>query len=697
MTYPIKPGFRYPHGATLDAEGVNFSIFSRHATHVELWLYASGDSQEPLQVIRLDSEAHCTFFSWHVYVVGLPGGMYYIWRLHGPDPSEEPSLRFDPDKHLLDPWAKAVYTRRWDRWRASAPGDNGPTAMRAVVVADDDYDWEGDQPLMTNAGETIIYEVHVGGFTRHPSANVTNPGSFAGLQEKIPYLQELGITHVELMPVMAFDDQDIPPGARNLGLKNFWGYSSHSFMCTHPGYCVSPDPCAHRREFRDMVKAMHRAGIGVILDVVLNHTAEGDGLGPTIHFKGMANDIFYHLEPDSPGQYRNYSGCGNALNCNHPLVSRFILQVLEYWVREMHVDGFRFDLASVLARGEDGEPMRHPPVLWSIELSDVLARKPLIAEAWDAGGLYQVGDFPGLRWSEWNGRYRDIVRRFVRGEPGLIGEMATRLSGSSDMYVPHGRLPINSINFVTCHDGFTLWDLVSYNRKHNEANGEQNRDGADDNWSWNCGKEGETNDGNILLLRRRQAKNLLAILMLSIGVPMVRAGDEFLDTQYGNNNVYCQDNELGWLDWEQARSNADMLRFTRSLIALRKRHPCLMRERFLSGRAKHGELPDVTWHGRRLHEPLWDDPTARLLVFTRGNETPQEPPLHVILNMSDLPEELPLPELPELHWYRTLDTARIAPDDAPALEQREPLDGQRCNVQAHSVVVLEALPTKPWI
>jgi glycogen operon protein len=667
-------------------------VFSRHATAVELRLYDRGESIDPFQVIRLDPEKNRTFFFWHVYVEGLRPGVHYTWRVDGPGKTEATGFRFDREKDLLDPWAKAVSDSMWDRRRAGQPGDNGASSMRAIV-AEKDYDWEGDEPVRHRPEEAVIYELHVGGFTSHPSSRVANPGTFSGLVEKIPYLRDLGVTGVELMPVMAFDVQDVPEAAAARGLSNFWGYSTHSFFSPHPGYCVTWESGTHLREFRDMVKALHRAGIGVILDVVFNHTAEAGANGPTIHFKGLANEVFYHLDPLDRRIYKDYTGCGNTLNCNHPLVCSFLISSLEYWVREMHVDAFRFDLASVLGRGEDGEPMYNAPVIWNIEFSEVLARTHIIAEAWDAGGLYQVGGFPGFRSAEWNGRYRDVIRRYVRGDKGLVGEVATRLSGSSDLYEGQGRLPINSINFVTCHDGFTLNDLVSYNEKHNEVNGEGNRDGMDENLSWNCGVEGETADPEVLAFRARQVRNFMTILLLSHGVPMLLAGDEVLRTQRGNNNAYCQDNELNWFDWTLAEKNRDMLRFTSRLIAFRKRHPCLMRRHFLRGTRPEGQrLPDVTWHGLRLNDPLWHDPDGQVLVYTLGALTPEEEDLHIVLNMSEEPLVLPLPDVVGRAWYRAVDTSRPPPEDIPDPEYQVPVKGAACPVGAHSVLVLESRP-----
>ncbi len=678
--YPVKPGRRFPFGATYDAKGTNFSIWGRFATRVELLLYERSDSPEPFQVIELDPDENLTFYAWHVYVEGLPHGTFYGWHMDGPGETRFTGFRFDRKKVLLDPCARAVTHDLWDRKRASLPGDNGPFSMRGIVLGDG-YDWEGDEPLNHPMEQSIIYEMHVGGFTRHPSSQVAEPGTFAGVIEKIPYLKALGITDVELIPVMAFDEQDVPEGAAALGLKNYWGYSTHSFFSPHPGYCVLPERGSHRREFRDMVKALHRAGIGVILDVVFNHTAEGGAGGPTINFKGMANPGFYHLDRNDRSNYRDYTGCGNTVNCNHPVVSNFIVDCLEYWVREMHVDGFRFDLASVLIRDEDGVPMFHAPTPWSIEFSDVLANTTIIAEAWDAAGLYQVGDFPGFRWAEWNGRYRDVIRRFVRGDGGLVGEVATRVSGSSDLYESEGRLPGNSVNFVTCHDGFTLYDLVSYNEKHNKANGENNRDGCNDNLSWNCGVEGETVEPSVLALRMRQARNFMACLFLSQGVPMILAGDEALRTQGGNNNCYCQDNELGWYDWTLTGKNREMLQFVTGMIAFRKRHPCLMRKHFMTGKkAKSAHFADVAWHGRKLNEPLWSDPEARILAWTLSGQAREEEDLHIIFNMSDRLEEMPLPPLSGRAWHRAIDTAQSSPGDIS-----EP--GDQLRVAEHSYLV----------
>lgn len=690
--YPIASGHRFPPGATISDKGINFCIFSRHASAVQLLLYENPDSTSPFQIIDLDPVENRNFFFWHVLVEGLSGQkkISYTWKVDGPE-NGDPGCRFDPSIELLDPWAKVVTDVMWQRkYNRDRKQKSGSTSMRAMASPRKRYNWEGDKPLRQKREEEIIYELHVGGFTRHPSAKVTHPGTFSGIIEKIPYLQDLGITAVELLPVMAFDEQDLPDKARDLDLKNYWGYATHSFFCPHPGYCIDPLSGNHRTEFRDMVKALHQAGISVILDVAFNHTAEGGEDGPTINFKGLMNRGFYHLENDDPMRYKNYSGCGNTVNCNHPLVARFIIEALEYWVREFHVDGFRFDLASILARGEDGAPMYHAPVVWNIEFSNILAHTRLIAEAWDAGGLYQVGGFPGFRWAEWNGRYRDLVRQFVKGDPGKVAELATRLTGSSDLYKSSGRLPINSVNFVTCHDGFTLYDLVSYNEKHNEANGEGSRDGDNHNHSRNYGAEGVTDDPKINALRQKQVKNFMAVLMLSQGVPMILAGDELLRTQQGNNNCYCQDNDLSWFDWNLLDVNQEMYQFTRAIIRLRKRHPCLMQRQFLSG-AKNdfSQLPDVSWHGLQLNKPEWGEQTSQVLACTLSRVERDEEDLHLMFNMSDEALSMELPKLKGRKWYLAVDTACSTSSDVIEPEKQETMRKNSIQISSHSIVVCE--------
>jgi glycogen operon protein len=684
--FGTRPGSRFPSGATAAPDGVNFCVFSRHATTVELLLYADDSGVEPFQTIRLSPEENRTFFFWHVFVVGLAPGVCYAWRVDGPSDTATTGRAFDQRRLLLDPWARAVSDTLWDRRRVIAGRDPGRSEMRAIVA--------GPAPPSASRASArtlegaIVYELHVGGFTRHPSSGVRNRGTFAGLIEKIPYLKDLGITHVELLPVMAFDEQDVPDAAFALGLRNYWGYSTHSYFSPHPRYCVSPADAP--REFRALTDALHAAGIGVLLDVVFNHTAEGGTQGPVINFKGLANDVFYHLDATDKRRYRDYTGCGNTVNCNHPIVTSFIVRCLEYWVEQLGVDGFRFDLASVFTRGQDGGLMADPPLPWAIESSRTLAPVPVIAEAWDAAGLYHVGAFPGMAWVEWNGRYRDVIRRFVRGEPNLLGEVASRIAGSADLYADDGRLPCNSVNFVTCHDGFTLHDLVSYNGKHNEANGEENRDGSNDNLSFNCGVEGETTDVAVTALRERQAKNYVALLMLSRGVPMLLAGDEVLRTQRGNNNAYSQDNEISWFDWRLVGTRGAMFRFVRELIALRRRHPCLTANRFFHGRPVPGrDLPDVAWHGARLGAPGWGDPNGRLLAVTIAG-TGQEEDVHVILNMAESAIDVEVPQIADRRWHVAVDTARESPFDVVERARQVPYAGPRYRTSAHSVVALEA-------
>ena len=688
--YDTLPGQRYPFGCTRDGTGVNFVVWGGAATSVELLLFENAASPEPVWTVQLDPEINRTYFWWHIYVKEVPPGTFYAWRMDGSHDTWQAGYRYDKDKALLDPRARAVSDLLWRRKDASIPGDNICTSLRAIVVDSEDYDWEGDCPLRVPLKDMVIYEMHVGGFTRHAGSGVAYPGTFSGVTEKIPHLKALGVNAVELLPLMAFDEQDVPPRTAALGLRNYWGYSTHSFFAPHSGYTVSGTGAAQVNEFRDMVKALHRAGISVIMDVVFNHTAEGGAEGPTINFKGIDNPGFYHVDPSAGFAYRDYTGCGNTVNCNNPVISRFIIDCLEYWVEEMHVDGFRFDLASVLVRDVDGVPRHHAPMPWLIEFSETLRNTHIIAEAWDAAGLYQVGGFPGFRWAEWNGRYRDVIRRFVKGDRGLISETATRVAGSSDLYQDDRRLPGNSINFVTCHDGFTLWDLVSYNGKHNEANGEENRDGSPENFSDNCGAEGKTDDPSIIALRLRRAKNSMATLMLSQGVPMILFGDEVLRTQEGNNNCYCQDNELGWMNWDSSGMKSDMFRFTSGIIALRMRHPCLRRREFLKGvRHAGGRFPDITWHGRKLGEPPWNDQEDLVLAFTLAAEDPGEEDLHVIFNMSPERIDVSLPEPCGRKWHCAVDTGLAAPADITAREDQAPVPGATYPVAPGSVVVFE--------
>ena len=686
--YPVEKGRPHPLGASISPEGVNFSLFSGNATGVELLLFESHDSPEPFQTIRLDPRVNKSFHFWHVFVRGLEPGVHYAYRVDGPwNPAA--GHRFNRNKVLIDPYARGNTDTLWDRAAACGPEDNLASAMRSVVIDVSGYDWEGDRPLNRPMNETIIYEMHVRGFTQSPGSGVAYPGTFAGIVEKIPYLKELGVTAVELMPIFDFDIKQPLRTVDGTPLHNYWGYGTVCFFAPQSAYCVIPEEGRHAVEFRDMVKALHRAGIEVILDVVFNHTDEGNHLGPTFCFRGIDNSTYYYLVPWDKQYYFDFTGCGNTLNCNHPIVQKFIIECLRYWVREMHVDGFRFDLGSVLARGEDGQPLPHPPVVWQIELDEALAETKVIAEAWDAAGLYQIGHFPGDRWAEWNGRYRDDIRRFLRGEPGLVGAVASRIGGSSDLYQAQGELPVNSINFVTCHDGFTLNDLVSYNQKHNQANGEGNRDGQDENLSWNCGVEGPSDDPDIEGLRSRQIRNFAALLLLSRGVPMLLMGDEVRRTQLGNNNAYCQDNPVSWFDWSLPERHADLLRFFRLMIAFRKRHSTLHCGHFFTGELDSRGVPDVAWHGCRLHEPGWHDPQARVLAFTLGGLEGQ-PDLHVMMNMYWERLDFEVPEIAGRSWSKAVDTAAPSPKDIFEEGAEPPFAGRICPVEPHSIVVLVA-------
>ena len=686
LNLEIEPGSPHPRGTTAYPDGVNFALFSESATDVTLLLFDEPAAIAPAQVIRLDPFRNKTFHFWHVFVRGGRPGMYYAFRVDGPA-DRSAGHRFNPSKVLIGPYAKGIYKGLWRREDAAGPADNLATSMRCAVVDGTGYDWEGDRPLKRPLHESIIYEVHVGGFTRSPGSGVQNPGTFAGMIEKIPYLRALGVTAVELLPVCEFDDSEVTPWLAGTPMRNYWGYSTVGFFSPHSGYCVDPDAVSHANEFRDLVKALHTAGIEVILDVVFNHTDEGNDLGPAQSFRGIDNRAFYLHDWNNPWAYANYSGAGNTINANHPISQRFIVDCLRYWVQEMHVDGFRFDEGSILSRGEDGAPLAHPPVIWQIELDDAFADTKLIAEAWDAAGLYQVGHFPGDRWAEWNGRYRDGVRRFVKGDPGLTGEVASRLAGSADIYQARGQSPESSINFITVHDGFTLYDLVSYNDKHNEANGEGNRDGINENLSWNCGVEGPTTDPEIARLRTRQIKNFVTILMLSRGVPMLLAGDEIGRTQGGNNNAYNQDNATSWFDWSLVDSNQEILRYVQRMIAFRKEHPVLRQPRFYTGQMNGNGAADITWHGTRLNCPGFDDPQARALACTIAGSD-GHPDLHVMMNMFWNRLEFEVPADPERSWRIAIDTFTPCPHDIPDENQRVPLDRPLCTVEGRSIVVL---------
>ncbi|MCG5534608.1 glycogen debranching protein GlgX [Ectothiorhodospira mobilis] len=705
MTHPnwaVWPGSPYPLGATWDGEGVNFALFSEHAEKVELCIFSATGRRE-LERIEMRWQTDQVY---HCYLPEARPGLLYGYRVHGPyDPAA--GHRFNPHKLLLDPYAKAFHGQvKWSDALFGYPigkeeGDLEPDArdsapgMPKSQVIDTAFTWGNDAPPRTPWHETVIYELHVKGFTaRHPQVHPALRGTYAGLATApvIAYLQRLGVTAVELMPVHAFlDDRHLV----EKGLRNYWGYNSMGFFAPDMRYCAS----GHVNEFKTMVKTLHSAGIEVILDVVYNHTAEGNHLGPTLSFRGIDNNAYYRLVHDDRRYYMDYTGCGNTLNMQHPRVLQLIMESLRYWVQEMHVDGFRFDLASALAR-ELHEVDRLGAFFDIIHQDPVLSQVKLIAEPWDLGeGGYQVGNFP-VGWTEWNGRYRDTVRAYWKGEPGLVGEMAYRLTGSSDLYESSGRRPYASINFVTCHDGFTLEDLVSYNEKHNEANGEDNRDGESHNLSWNCGEEGPTRSKHIMDLRARQKRNLLATLFLSQGIPMLLAGDERGRTQQGNNNAYCQDNELSWLDWDLDAYGRDLLPFTQYLIGLRRQHAALRRRHFFQGRPIMGAgVKDLAWlrpDGEEMAEEDWGQGFARSLgMFIAGDlfeeydergRRVRDTDLILLLNADHEPISFRLPAKPErTRWEVLVDT--VYPR-GPRPDQRKFHSHELYPLQGRSMVLL---------
>ena len=703
--YDVTAGSFYPLGATPAGDGVNFALFSRNATAVWLHLYDGPDDATPRAVIPVENR---TRFVWHCRVAGLRPGQLYGYKVDGPY-QPDAGHRFNKYKLLLDPYAKAV-TGKFDWSRAnhagydpaSPAGDlsfdaraNDAGAPRAVVV-DDGFDWRDDRPPDVAPNDLIIYELHLKGFTAHPSSGVRAPGTYRGVIEKIPYLRELGVNAVEFLPV---HECYVEGFLRDRGLTNYWGYNTIGFFAPDGRFAAGREPGAAVREFKEMVRALHAAGIEVILDVVFNHTGEGNHLGPTLSFRGLDNASYYALVPGQPRYYVDYTGCGNSLNFDEPQVVKLVMDSLRYWVDTMRVDGFRFDLASTLGR-EHGRFDLIGSFFMAVHQDPVISRVKLIAEPWDIGpGSYQVGNFP-VDWSEWNGRWRDTLRRFIKGDGGLVGELAYRLAGSSDLYGDDGRTPYNSVNFATCHDGFTLHDLVSYGRKHNEANGEGNRDGTDDNNSWNWGAEGETDDPAVNALRRRVARNFFALLMVSQGLPMVLGGDEFLRTQRGDNNGYCQDNELSWFDWRRLDAEAAFAAFCRRLIALRRHHPALRRKTFFTGADRTlDNIKDITWYDETLGPPAWKDAERRRLAFLlQGGESaaPGEraDDLFVIVNAhwEGAAFKLPAP-LPTYQWFRAVDTALAPGDDARAPGDEEPLGAAESYAAApRSVVILVGRP-----
>jgi len=692
-----------PYGAILRDGGVQFVIYSRSATALRVLLYDSADDTTPAETLALDPARDRWGDIWSVFVPGLAAGTLYHVQADGPfDP--ERGQRFDGRARLIDPYARAL---------AGEFGfdDDGLLVPPRCVVIDDAFDWQGDRHLRRGLSDTVIYEMHVRGFTASPTSGVEHPGTYLGVIEKIPYLKSLGVTAVELMPVHEF--AAAMPSADGVVRGNYWGYDPLAFFAPHRGYAADPAPGAQVREFKEMVRALHAAGIEVILDVVFNHTAEGNQLGPTLSFKGLENRVYYMLG-DGGSSYRNYTGCGNTINGNHPIVRELIFLCLRNWVHNYHVDGFRFDLASVLSRDRNGDLQPNPPVVEVITEDPALADTKMIAEAWDAAGAYQVGSFARLRWAEWNGRYRDDVRRFWRGDAAQAGHLATRLAGSSDLYAEHGRQPCHSINFVTSHDGFTLADLVSYREKHNEANGEGNRDGDNNNFSENYGVEGPTRQPEIEAVRGRQVRNMLATLLLSQGVPMLLSGDEVGRTQRGNNNAWCQDNDVSWLDWRLVESSADLTRFVRELVRFRLGNPTLRRRSFLvGGSSEGGALPDVEWFGADGQPIEWHAadgcvtcffaaPSAERLACGNNLDAGglEGTPRHVLIvaRADSRPGTVVLPRaavVRGLPWRLFVHTGQAAPDDIFA-DGRGPLvdASQPLALPGRSLVCLAASPAE---
>jgi len=678
-THPVLQ-FNYPlpYGPICHDAGVQFVVFSRSATAMRLLLYDRITDREPADYVDFDRDSDRWGDVWSVFVPGIRSGQLYHLQADGPCEPER-GHRFDAKARLIDPYAIALAG-------TFQSADDGIIRPPKCVVVDDEFDWKGDRHLKRTLSESIIYELHVRGFTRGPRSGVEHPGTYLGLIEKIPYLKSLGVTAVELMPVHEFPLHDIL--GNRPSKPNYWGYDPLAFFAPHRGYAVPGEPGCQVRQFKEMVRALHAAGIEVILDVVLNHTAEGNERGPTFSLKGLENRVYYMLNSD--GSYRNFTGCGNTINGNHPIVREMIFHCLRHWVHHYHVDGFRFDLASILSRDRDGQLVPNPPVVETIAEDPMLADTKIIAEAWDAAGAYQVGSFGSLRWAEWNGRYRDDVRRYWRGDPGMTGQLATRLAGSSDLYQPSGRKPYHSINFVTSHDGFTLNDLVTYEVKRNEANGENNRDGDDNNFSSNYGVEGPTRRQAVQRLRRRQIKNMLATLLLSQGVPMIVAGDESLRTQHGNNNAYCQDNTISWFNWRRSERHADLVRFCQALIAFRKQQPTVRRATFLTGVADGpGTLADVSWYRCDGTAADWSeiDHSLICLLGTSGIDHPAARHVLLLIHANTNRQPFVLPEPAQtISWRLFIDTAAESPDDIyPGGDGPAPPSDGRVLLEDHSL------------
>ncbi len=705
----LDQGSPLPLGATLTEHGINFSLFSRHAMSITLVIFENSSPESPFIEFPLDPQKNRTGDIWHCLIRGIGTGALYLYRADGPYIPEK-GLRYNAHKALIDPYARALTDlTNWDINAAKAYNPEGPYSDLSFsykddiqfnprcIVTDNEFDWQGDKPLNYPLRHSVLYETHVRGMTIHPSSEVKHPGTYRGMIETIPYLKDLGITSLELLPIHEFNERENDKINPRTGerLYNYWGYSTVAFFAPKSSYSSDKTPGGQVKEFKEMVRELHKAGIEVILDIVFNHTAEGNERGPTFSFRGLDNTIYYMLD-ENKRYYKNYSGCGNTVNCNHPAVRSFILDCLRYWVVDMHVDGFRFDLGAILGRDQQGRLMENPPVLEQIAEDPVLRHTKIIAEAWDAGGAYQVGWFPGGRWAEWNDRYRDDVRKFWRGDKSEVRHLATRISGSSDLYLRDGRKPFHSINFITSHDGFTLRDLVCYERKHNDENGEDNRDGSNENYSSNYGFEGPSRNQAIESVRERQMKNYIATMMISLGTPMILGGDEIARTQNGNNNAYCQDNETSWYNWALLKTNADLYRFSKEMIAFRLRHQAFMRPEFYTGLdGSYNAIPDISWFDDEGNLPNWDKINLLLSLRLDGSKADiladrDDNDFFIMFNASTkmVPFKV-YPSIDEKKWYSAIDTGLDSPNDIMPNGHEILLDPQDSYlVKAQSITVL---------
>ncbi len=705
------PGKPFPFGATLVEGGVNFAVFSRNATKVILEFYSSQEACAPYAQVEFDPENNRTGDVWHAFVPGIRAGSLYLYRVDGPfDPYS--GHRFNVKQKLFDPYAKALtdvslfynlppnYSPPMDKSDIEHSEEHYAHLFPKCVVVDScNFDWQGDKPINRPLSESIIYEVHLKGFTAGKGSCVSHPGTYAGFIEKIPYLKDLGITAVELLPIFEFDEyENTNVNPRNgERMKNYWGYSTINFFSPKASFASDRSPGGCVNEFKTLVRELHKAGIEVILDVVYNHTAEGNEHGVTLNFRGFENSVYYTLVSNRKEYYMNYSGCGNTFNCNQPVVRSLILDSLRYWVLDYHIDGFRFDLASILSRSQEGSLIKFPPVTNAIAEDPILGKTKIIAEPWDAGGAYQLGCFPGGRWAEWNDRFRDDIRRFWRGDDHVSTSAATRMSGSSDLYTSSARKPFHSINYVCCHDGFTMNDLVSYNVKHNEENGEGNRDGSDSNWSYNQGYEGPTENPMIEKMRNRQMRNYILTLMVSQGTPMLLGGDEFRRGQQGNNNAYCQDNDISWFDWGNLNLNYRLVSFAKKAIQLRKNHPVFRRTDFLHGNVD-GKRADIQWYASDGSSPDWNK-ISRFLAFrllgatnTVSDKKENDNDFFIAANTDRQDVMVRIPAMADSRkWYRIADTSIEDESSLISINNAEELISQsRYVLPASSMLVLVA-------